>query len=46
MKTTFGRDVLSVDDELFSVAEQTTDMIRQQDTPGAALIDLLPICEF
>ena len=45
IKATFGRDIVSVDDELFSLAEQTTQIIRQEDVPGAALVDLLPICE-
>ena len=45
MKATLGRDVESVDDELFSLADQTAQIVSQEDTPGAAIVDLLPICE-
>ena len=45
MKATFGREVDSVEDELFILADETAQVVSQEDTTGAALVDLLPICE-
>ena len=45
IKATYGRDVRSTKEEYALKAEEFGGILAGEDTPGSALIDLVPICE-